>query len=102
MNRNIQRSFLAAMIAMAFAAGSAVAARDPGTQSPTSPPANPPSSYQTPAPPSSSANRSAMTSETNTASTSLAQEKFSQLDINTDGTIDKQEASASTALKAEF
>ena len=100
MNRNIQRSFLAAMIAMTFAAGSAIAARDPGTQSPTST-STPPSSYQTATPPSSSAaNSSAATSASMASST--AQEKFSQLDVNTDGMIDKQEASASTALKAEF
>ena len=96
MSRNIQRSLLAVLIATTFAAGSAMAARDPGTQSPTSP------SHST-AQQSYPSSTAATSSKADTMSASnTAQEKFSSLDINTDGMIDKQEASASKALTAEF
>ena len=36
------------------------------------------------------------------AGTSLAKDKFNELDANSDGMIDRQEARASTALTAEF
>ena len=103
MNRTIQRSLLAAVIAAAFTAGSAMAARDPGTQSPTSPSST---AAQQSYPSSTSSNSAATRSDKQVAAASMgnntAQEKFSALDINTDGMIDKQEASASKALTSEF
>ena len=110
MTRNIQRSLFAVLAATTFAAGSAIAARDPGTQSPTSP-SNSTIQQSNPAATSSNGSASNATSTSNyqTASAAAgsnpsmtAQDKFSQLDVNTDGMIDKQEASASSALKAEF
>lgn len=100
MSRHIQRSILAALIATTFAAGSAMAARDPGTQSPTSPSNSAQPAYPSTTPSSSAATRS--TATTGMSANTTAQEKFASLDINTDGMIDKQEASASSALTAEF
>ena len=106
MNLKMSRSLLAGMAAMAFAAGAAAVApeRDPGQQSPNYP-SNSPSQQA-----SDAATRSNMQDTAGAISndskgmtgTSLAQEKFSALDVNTDGVIDKQEASASKTLAAEF
>ena len=94
MNRNIQRSLLAIMIAMAFAAGPAMAERDPGQQSPATTQNRPAgSSYM-------SGTRTADTSTSSANQT--AQEKFAALDVNSDGMIDQQEANASKVLSAEF
>jgi hypothetical protein len=106
MSLNTQRTFLPAMMALAMATGSAMAAapeKDPGQQQPAS--AQPSSSMQQPtsAQPSSSMQRSTPTpADTASSISAAAYEKFDALDANHDGSIDQQEANASKALKTQF
>jgi len=92
MNRNVQRSLLAIMIAMAFAAGPAMAERDPGQQSPAT----------TQKPAGNSYMAGTRTADSSMSANQTAQEKFTALDLNSDGMIDQQEANASKVLSAEF
>ena len=85
---NVQRTLFAAIAAVAFGAGSALAAapeKDPGQKD-----AN--ASQDVPM----------QQSTAQTATSASAYEKFDAIDANRDGSIDKQEADASKALSAEF
>lgn len=90
MSNNFQRTLLAAVAAMAFGAGSAIAAapeKDPGQKDATAA-QDVPMQQSMPA--------------AQTATSASAYEKFDAIDANRDGSIDKQEADASKALTAEF
>jgi len=88
---NVQRTLFAAIAAVAFGAGSALAAapeKDPG-QKDANASQDVPMQQSTP-------------STAQTATSASAYEKFDAIDANRDGSIDKQEADASKALSAEF
>jgi len=90
MSNNFQRTLLAAVAAMAFGVGSAIAAapeKDPGQKDATAA-QDVPMQQSMPA--------------AQTATSASAYEKFDAIDANRDGSIDKQEADASKALSAEF
>lgn len=102
MKRNIQTSLLAGTIAMALAAGTAMATapeRDPGQQSPTT---QSPTSSTMQSKPATSASDNTASSTKRISASDLAPDKFAALDANGDGSVDKQEARASSALTAEF
>jgi hypothetical protein len=93
MNTIMQRTLLSAMMAMAVGAGTAIAAtpeKDPGQKEPATMQSNNPSMQQS-TPQGSPA-----------AISAAAYDKFDALDVNHDGSIDKQEADASKALKTQF
>jgi Ca2+-binding EF-hand superfamily protein len=90
MNNDIQRTLLAAMMALTLGAGSALAAapeKDPGQKSAAA----------------ASGMQPMQQSATSESATSAATyDTFNALDANRDGSIDKQEADASKVLSAQF
>jgi hypothetical protein len=91
MSNHLQRALVAAIAAVAFGAGSALAAapeKDPGQKDPTTAAQDVPMQQSMPSAP--------------TATSASAYAKFDVIDTNRDGSIDKQEADSSKALSAEF
>jgi hypothetical protein len=112
MYRSIPLSLLAGIVAMACASGSFAQSpqRDPGQDS-VNAPSQPAQTANSPrSTGSTEATRNGLKDTAGAitgdaegrAGTSLAKDKFNELDANSDGMIDRQEASASSALAAEF